>query len=71
MRFFLLYFFLLILILCVFHSSSICNPTIKEELAEALTNPENNPTKDMLFKMLQEEEYDFALSFSSGGSDVM
>lgn len=44
---------------------------IKEELAEVLTNPETNPTKDMWFKMLQEEEYDFALSFTSGGSDVV
>ncbi len=54
-----------------FISSTICDPTVKEELADILTNPENHPSKDLLFKMLQDEEFDLALSFSSGGSDVM
>lgn len=54
-----------------YSSKSICDPTLNEELATILTNPENSPLKELLFKMIQDEEYDLALSFTTGGSDVM
>ncbi|XP_055606268.1 carboxypeptidase D-like [Uranotaenia lowii] len=49
---------------------SVCDPTVKEELADKLLSAETDKQKDMLLRMLQEEEYDLALNFAAGGNDV-
>ncbi|KAL9698071.1 hypothetical protein quinque_001512 [Culex quinquefasciatus] len=54
-----------------FHANaSVCDPTVKEELADKLLSAETDHQKDMLLRMLQEEEYDLALNFAAGGNDV-
>lgn len=52
-------------------SDSICDPILKEELADKILSPESDNQKDMLIKMIQEGDYDLTLTFSSGGSDVL
>lgn len=55
-----------------FHANaSVCDPTVKEELADKLLSAETDHQKDMLLRMLQEEEYDLALNFAAGGNDVL
>lgn len=56
---------------CFFFSDSICDPLLKDELADKILNPESDNQKDMLIKMIQEGDYDLALTFSSGGSDIL
>ncbi|KXJ79140.1 hypothetical protein RP20_CCG002230 [Aedes albopictus] len=49
---------------------SVCDPVVKEELADKLLSAETDHQKDMLLRMLQDEEYDLALNFAAGGNDV-
>lgn len=48
----------------------MCDPVVKEELADKLLSAETDHQKDMLLWMLQDEEYDLALNFAAGGNDV-
>lgn len=55
-----------------FHANrSVCDPVVKEELADKLLSAETDHQKDMLLRMLQDEEYDLALNFAAGGNDVL
>ncbi|XP_035900560.1 carboxypeptidase D isoform X2 [Anopheles stephensi] len=52
-------------------NGSVCNPTLhSDELADKLLNAETDNQKDMFLRMLKDEEYDLALTFSAGGHDV-
>ncbi|XP_053693015.1 carboxypeptidase D [Sabethes cyaneus] len=51
-------------------NSSLCDPTVKEELGDKLLSAETDHEKDMLLRMFQDEEYDLALNFAAGGNDV-
>uniref|UniRef100_A0A7G3A8P8 Putative carboxypeptidase d n=1 Tax=Lutzomyia longipalpis TaxID=7200 RepID=A0A7G3A8P8_LUTLO len=53
-----------------YNDPSICDPILKEELADKLLSPETDKKRDMLIKMLQDEKFDLAVTFTSGGSDV-
>ncbi|XP_058454656.1 carboxypeptidase D [Malaya genurostris] len=54
-----------------FHANtSICDPIVKDELADKLLSAETDHQKDMLLRMFQEEEYDLALNFAAGGNEV-
>ncbi|XP_052867429.1 carboxypeptidase D [Anopheles cruzii] len=52
-------------------NTSICNPSLHtDELADKLLNAETDHQKDMFLRMLKDEEYDLALTFSAGGHDI-
>lgn len=52
-------------------NNSVCDPVIKEELADRLLSAETDHQKDMLLRMLQDEQYDLALNFAAGGNEVL
>lgn len=52
-------------------NQSVCDPFVQEELADKLLSAETDHQKDMLLRMLQDEEYDLALNFAAGGNDVL
>lgn len=51
----------------------ICNPKSDgKELANKLVDDSNNDrSKELFYKMLQNEEFDLALMVSTGGSDIL
>jgi hypothetical protein len=44
---------------------------LTEELADKILSPESDNQKEMLIRMLQEEKFDMALTFTSGGSNIL
>uniref|UniRef100_A0A2M4B9D9 Putative carboxypeptidase d n=1 Tax=Anopheles marajoara TaxID=58244 RepID=A0A2M4B9D9_9DIPT len=53
-------------------NGSLCNPTLHtDELADKLLSAETDHQKDMFLRMLKDEHYDLALTFSAGGHDVL
>ncbi|GAB0099272.1 Carboxypeptidase D [Sergentomyia squamirostris] len=53
-----------------YNEPTICDPNVKEELADKLLSPETDKKRDMLIKMLQNEKFDLAVTFTTGGSDT-
>lgn len=48
----------------------ICDPTAKEELADRILSPENDPKKALLMNMISNERFHLILTFSAGGYEI-
>lgn len=58
-------------ILSLFHfSTSFCDPSVPDDLAEKILSPEYDRKKDLFMQFMKNEQFDLVLSFSSGGNDL-
>lgn len=57
----------------IIHSASICDPHMQDkELIHSLMDPSStDKSRELFYKMIQNEEYDLALMISTGGSDIL
>lgn len=51
----------------------VCNPRLdgKELVDKLVDNSNSEKSKELFYKMIQNEEFDLALMVSTGGSDIL
>lgn len=52
------------------NNQSICDPSTHEEFADRFLSPENDRKKSLFISMLESNQFDLALTFSSGGFEI-
>lgn len=51
-------------------NQTICDPIVKEELADRILGAENEHRKDIFLNQIREKQFDLILNFAAGGNDV-
>lgn len=52
------------------NNPNICDPVVKEELADRILSPESDPKKTLLLNMISDERFHLILTFSAGGYEI-
>lgn len=51
-------------------NETICDPIVREEMADRILSPEADRKKDTFLSMIQDTRFDMILTFSAGGNDI-